>query len=98
MTIFWTLKGIPELVSLNARDRRVHWRRACLRTWWHWQIWAGRLACAICAGLGSLLGAVANQSVVGAMIGGGVGGFVFGQMTVHVARSHYKNVLLGRKG
>lgn len=97
MTIFWTLKSIPELANLSARDRRACWRRAYRRTWRHWQTWAGLLACAICAGLGALLGAFANQSVVGAMIGGGIGGFVFGQATVHVARLHYKNILLGRE-
>lgn len=97
MEIFWTLKSIPELANLSARDRRTYWRRAYRRTWRHWQTWAGLLACAVFAGLGSLLGTFAIQSVVGAMIGGGVGGFVFGQTTVYIARLHYKNVLLGHE-
>ncbi|NVI09372.1 hypothetical protein FSB64_38110 [Paraburkholderia sp. JPY454] len=96
MTIFWTLRNIPELANLNARDRRAYWRRAFRRTWRHWETWAGLLGCAICAGLGSGLGALADHTVVGALIGGGVGGFVFGQATVHVARSHYKYELLSR--
>ena len=97
MAIFWTLKSIPELANLSARDRRVHWRRAYRRTWRHWQTWAGLFACAICAGLGAGFGTLGDHSVIGAMIGGGVGGFVFGQATVHVARLHYKSVLLGRE-
>jgi hypothetical protein len=96
MTIFWTLKSIPELASLPARDRRVYWRRAYRRSWRHWQTWASLLACAICAGLGSGLGAFLVHPIVGATIGGNVGGFVFAQTTVRVARLHYKNVLLGR--
>ncbi|MDP9651481.1 hypothetical protein J2793_006956 [Paraburkholderia caledonica] len=95
MAFFWTLKSIPELANLPARDRRVYWRRAYRRTWRHWRTWAGLLACALCAGLGSRLGASVDHATVGAMIGGGIGGFVFGQVTVRVARSHYKNVLLG---
>jgi hypothetical protein len=95
MTIFWTLKSIPELANLPASDRRVYWRRAYRRTWRHWQTWAGLFACAICAGVGGGLGAFSAHPIVGAIIGGGVGGFVFGQATVLVARSHYKAVLLG---
>lgn len=95
MTVFWTLKSIPELANLPARDRRVYWRRAYRRIWRHWQTWAGLLACAMCAAVGEGLGAFSAQPIVGGVIGGGVGGFVFGQTTVRVVRSHYRNVLLG---
>ncbi|MGF6485100.1 hypothetical protein FSB08_31650 [Paraburkholderia sp. JPY432] len=97
MTIFWTLRSIPELANLPASDRRKNWRRAYRCTWRHWQTWAGLLACIICTGLGLALGAFAAQKVVGGMIGAGVGGFVFGQTTVLIARSHYKSLLLGRE-
>ncbi|CAG9196349.1 conserved hypothetical protein [Burkholderia vietnamiensis] len=95
MEVFWTLKSIPELANLPARDRRVNWRRAYFRSWRHWQTWAGLLACALCAALGAGLSARAGHPVVGAVVGGAVGGFVFGQAVVRVARAHYRNVLLG---
>ncbi|HYA59401.1 MAG TPA: hypothetical protein VED85_03490 [Burkholderiaceae bacterium] len=95
MTIFWTLKDIPELANLSARDRRRMWRRAYRRIWTHWQAWAGLLVLALCAGVGKRLGAFFDHQIVGAMIGGGIGGFVFGQVSVYVARLHYKNVLSG---
>jgi hypothetical protein len=95
MAVFWTLKSIPELANLPARDRRVNWRRAYRRSWRHWQTWLGLLACAMCAAVGAGLGGFASHPFIGAAIGGGVGGFVFGQATVRVARSHYRNVLLG---
>jgi hypothetical protein len=96
MTLFWTLKSIPELASLSARERRVTWRRAYRRTWRHWQTWAALLVCGICGGLGALVGSLIHHPVLIAMIGGGVGGWVFSQVTVHIARAHYQNVLLGR--
>lgn len=95
MTIFWTLRSIPELANQPASERRVNWRRASHRSWRHWQTWAGLLVCAICAGVGAGLGAFAAHRIVGAIIGGGVGGFVFGQTIVRVARSHYRNILQG---
>ena len=95
MTVFWTLKSIPELANLPARERRVYWRRAYRRSWRHWQTWAGLLACAMCAAVGAGLGAYTTHPIAGVVIGSGVGGFVFGQAAVRVARSHYRNVLLG---
>lgn len=98
MTIFGTLKSIPELASLPASNRRINWRRAYRCTWRHWQTWAGVLACVMCTGLGLALGAFAGHRIVGGMIGAGVGGFVFGQTTVRIARSLTKSILLGRGG
>jgi len=95
MAFFWTLKSIPELADLPARDRRVHWRRAYIRSLRHWQTWLGCLASGMCAVAGAQLGTFASHPIIGATIGGGVGGFVFWQTTVRVARSHYRNVLLG---
>jgi hypothetical protein len=96
MTIFWTLKSIPELADLSARDRRVRWRRAYRRTWRHWENWIALIAWATFAGAASRLGTLVGHPFVGVMIGSGIGGFAFGQVPVHVARSRYKSVLLGR--
>ena len=95
MAIFWTLKSIPELMNLPARERRIVWRRVYRRTWHHWQTWVGLLAGGICAGLGSRLGAVVEHQIFGAMIGGGVGGLIFSQVSIYIARLHYRDVLLG---
>lgn len=96
MTIFWTLKSIPELADLSTRDRRARWRRAYRLTWRHWQTWVALIAWVILAGLASRLGTIVGHPFVGVMIGSGIGGFAFGQVPVYVARSHYKNVLLGQ--
>jgi hypothetical protein len=95
MAIFWTLKSIPELGNMPARERRIVWRRAYRRTWHHWQTWVGLLACGICAGLGSHFGAKVDHPMFGTAIGGVVGGLIFWQASVYVARLHYKDVLLG---
>jgi hypothetical protein len=45
--------------------------------------------------LGSELGAVADHQIFGAMIGGAVGGLIFSQVSIYIARLHYRDVLLG---
>ena len=46
----------------------------------------------------SLVPLPAPPPIVEEMIGGGVGGFVFGQVAIHVARSHYRKALPGFNG
>ncbi|MFL9870731.1 hypothetical protein [Paraburkholderia megapolitana] len=95
MAIYWTLKSIPELSQLTAKERRLAWRRTYLSTFHHWQTWMGMAGCAACAALGSYLGILWGHSLLGAAVGGGVGGFVFSQASIYVARLHYSNILLG---
>ena len=95
ITVFWTLRSIPELANLPARERGVRWRRAYRHSWRHWQTWAGLITCAVCAALGVRFGVFAAHPIIGGLIGSSVGGFVFGQTTVRVVRFHYRDLLLG---
>jgi hypothetical protein len=92
--IYWTLKSIPELSQLSSTERGVTWRQAYPRTLRHWQTWIGLAACCACAYLGCRLGFILGHPVPGAAIGGAAGGFIFSQACIHVARMHYKNILL----
>lgn len=73
MAIHWTLKSVPELSNMPARERRIVRRRVYRRTWQHWQAWVGPLACGKWAGLSSQLNAEVDHQIVGAMIGGDEG-------------------------
>ena len=99
MHIYWTLKHIPELAYAPRSERGRRWRAAYRRTFRHWQTWAGLGACAACAGAAADIGQLLHPQFPGLMIaagiGGGIGGFVFSQAAIRVARRHYRNELLG---
>ena len=95
MPIYWTLKSVPELSSLPRQERGRAWRRVGFKTLHHWQTWIGLIACGACAGIGSYIGASFGHPIAGAAVGGGIGGFIFSQASIHVARLHYRDVLIG---
>ncbi len=97
MPIYWTLKSVPELSHLPRQERGRAWRRVGYKTLRHWQAWLGLIACGACAGLGGYVGGSFGHSIVGAAVGGGIGGFIFSQASIHVARLHYRDVLLGNE-
>jgi len=43
----------------------------------HWQSWLGLVACGICGAAGAHIGMLNGHSVIGAAIGGGIGGYIF---------------------
>jgi hypothetical protein len=98
MPIYWTLKSVPELSTLPRQERVRAWQRASLKTLRHWQTWLGLIACGACAWLGSYVGASFGHPIVGAALGGGIGGFISSQASIHVARLHYRDVLTGNEG
>ncbi len=97
MPIYWTLKSIPELSQLSSAERGQAWRRVNRKTFRHWQTWVGLVACGALAGLGSHFGGTFGHPLIGAAIGGALGGFIFSQASIHVARLHYKDALLGNE-
>jgi len=88
MTIYWTIKSIPELAQLPPKKQRRVWRRAYGRAFGHWQTWAAWALCGVLGVLGSNLGRSLGAPLLGAAIGGGLGGFVASQIMVYVARSN----------
>lgn len=53
MKIYWTLKSIPELQRFGWRERGRISRRAYLKTFRHWQTWAGLGIIGLCAAISS---------------------------------------------
>jgi hypothetical protein len=93
MQIYWTLKSIPELAQLPRAERRRVWRHVYWKTFDHWQAWAGLFACGACAAMGTLFGGLLGSGFIGAAMGGGVGGFIFSQAAIAVARRYYADLL-----
>jgi len=88
MAIYMTLKNIPELARLSPEERLRVWRQGRRRARRHWQTWIGWTACGVCGGLGTHLGGLHGSPVLGAAIGGGLGGFIGVQVTICVARAN----------
>ena len=97
MAIYWTLKSIPEFSQLSAKERGLAWRQAYRRTFSHWQTWVALAASGACTYWGHHLGTVFGYPLLGVAIGGGVGGAIFSQVAIYVARAHYRNILLRSK-
>ena len=90
MTIYWTLKSIPELSGLPWRERGRAWRVVCWKAFRHWEVWA---AFAVSIGLAVVLGNILSRPIGGA-IGGAIGSFVFSQVWVHFTRPYLRDYLL----
>jgi len=94
MAIYWTLKSIPELANLTARERRQRWRRISVRAYRHWQTWVAMVICVVITFSGSMVGYKYGHPTVGVIVGGLVGGFVQAQAQVSVVLRFYKDVML----
>jgi len=93
MRIYWTLKSIPELAPLSARERRRVWRTAYLRTFEDWRGWAAAVVVGVCAGLGSAIGTTCGHHMLYGVVGAGIGGAISGQIWTHLAIPHLRKLL-----
>src|SRR5438128_1113164 len=100
MRFYWSLKQVPELAELSpAERRRVH--RACYS---RYPFKSPRciialVACGLCGAAGTGAGGLIHfalgiplsiwQPLVGAGIGGAIGGFIFGQTVTSYLRPYY---------
>ncbi|GAB4368733.1 MAG: hypothetical protein Kow0062_02110 [Acidobacteriota bacterium] len=99
MRIYWSLRSIPELRSLDAEQRRRVWRRARANVPPDWRLVLGWLLFGVTTGGGFALGALP-----GALAGALLGAFLLLQIVtrqtlpyirVDVARRHRGTVEFG---
>lgn len=92
MKIYWTLKSIPEFSQLSSDERGRRWRSAYQSVFRHWETWAG-------LALIGFLGAAGSHffGALGAIVLAGTGGFMYGQITIYVARKYYRYRLLDER-
>lgn len=88
MKIYWTHKSIPELKDLSMRERARRWRSAYKSAFRHWQTWGGLVLCGVLSGAGAYLG-----GIVGTVISGGLGGFIYSQIVILVILKNYRHRL-----
>ncbi|NQE49325.1 hypothetical protein [Herbaspirillum rubrisubalbicans] len=90
MRIFWATKQIPELAALSPSERAASWRRVYRKTYRHWQTWLSLLSCPAFTALGSYVDNLLGTSYGAMLIGAALGGLLFGETTIYVARRYYK--------
>nr|WP_310616407.1 hypothetical protein [Pantoea cypripedii] len=90
MRIYWTLKSIPELAKISSQQRGKRWRNAYRSTFRHWETSAGLVLLGLLAGTGSHFFGAAGAAVIA-----GLGGFLYSQIVIYVARKYYRHRLSG---
>jgi len=93
MPIYWTNNSIPELAELPIEERNAVWRSHYNLAFRHWQTWLGLLICGLCAVAGGFLGVAIGSKYLGLAIGGGIGGFIFGQVLISQIRPYLRQYL-----
>jgi hypothetical protein len=92
VTIYWTLKSIPELSGVPREERVRAWRAVSWKAFRRWEGWAALAA----IGVGIILGNILSRPIGGA-IGGAIGSFVFSQVWVHFTRPYLRDYLLSEE-
>lgn len=94
MTIYWTLRSIPELADLPRRERGRFWRTHVLRAFKHWQPWAGLFAMWLSIAVGAMIATIlsAPWSAVIALAAplGFFGGLLFSQLLITTVRPYLR--------
>lgn len=96
MEIYWTLKSVPELRNTSRRERGRRWQRAYHKSFGHLSTWAALFLCACGGGVGAYYGQMLGSGMLGAMLGGGLGGFIFWQISIIIVRKNYRHILHGQ--
>jgi hypothetical protein len=97
MKMYWTLKSIPELSGASWRERGRRWRRASSKSLRHFTTQIALLLPAFGGGFGAYYSQKFDWGVWGGTLGGALGGFLFAQVSIAVARKHYRHILLGKE-
>jgi hypothetical protein len=84
MQFYWSINQIPELAGLTQQQIKEAWQ-FCYKKYAfkHWEVWVSLFVLGVLVAIGSGL-----FRVIGAAIGGGLGGLIFGLTTSNVLRPH----------
>lgn len=95
MAIYWTYSAIPEFAGRSQAERDAAVKQVSGLAMKHWEWWAALVVAGGCAGLGAWFGGRGMSGVVGAGIGGAVGGAFHYLVAIYVARRYHAKILLG---
>src|SRR5512145_582842 len=99
MKLYWTLASIDELSGLSLVEAKKAWRVCYPKSFTHWQTWVGLLVLGVPAGIGAISGYYVSNwlgmryplfGLIGASMGGGIGGFCFLQILVQQMRPYLR--------
>ena len=88
MQIYWTKKSIQELSQLPPGEQNRLWRQCYKEAMHERQSKIGLIVVGLLAGIGAML-----FGPIGAGIGGGTGGFIFGQIISNKIRPYLKEAM-----
>lgn len=93
MTIYWTMRSVPELAGLSRRERGRTWRRHVLSGLKHWRARVGLLGMWGLMAVGIFAGSALFDpptSIVFGAVCGGTGGFMFQQLLISAVRPYLR--------
>jgi len=96
MAIYWTYSAIPEFARRCQAERDAAVKQVSSLAIKRWEWWAALVVAGGCAGLGAWLAGRGVSGVVGAGIGGAIGGAFHYLVAIYLARKYHANILLGR--
>jgi hypothetical protein len=102
MTMYWTLRSIPELADLPASQRQRLWRTCYVYGFRHWQTWLGLLLCSACISIGVFASILLSRtmppdqlfiwlSIVPGGLGGGIGVSIHTHVIAHQLRPYLRH-------
>jgi hypothetical protein len=99
MKLYWTYNSIPELADLPKDKRKEVWA-TCHRKMLHRYIWVACVIGAVCVPAGMIIGESYFGRIGGiieAMIAGGIGGLIIGEVKVAMTRPHIREYLISHE-
>jgi hypothetical protein len=98
LKIYWSLKSIPELAELPAKERKELWRRCLPKGRRNWRTWvAGGCFAAFIGGVSTVLARIISGSLAVAILLasliGGIGSLISFQFQVRTVRPYIRKEL-----
>jgi hypothetical protein len=93
MRLHWSFTDMPEVSELSASERAHVWRVAWWRAHGRWPTWVGMIGVALFGYVGGIIGSAIGHQRTGEGIGTIVGGLVYVQIALEVARSFVRDIV-----
>lgn len=94
MSIYWSLKTVPELAALSRKERDRLWRSIYLETFFHWPTWLALLFLIMLQGIGRYIGNWYGHPIIGSIVFNIVAYYSFFFPTqIHVGRPYLREKL-----
>ncbi len=90
MKFYWSTPILAETAHLPKTERDRIFADCHAGSFSKWQTWLGMVVLCICIALGSYIGKSAGSGILGAAMGGAVGGFIYSQFSIRAGLAKYR--------